>query len=154
MFNIKTNRTIEKESKNKISEEDAKKLLQGYQVFYKWDEIPVGTHIRYYKKDGTFVRGGFVQNHWISKDGEHVIYLANSLYRNSNYKNWPVKHSNVKTIYIKKKEDDLYKEQAGERINELQTAIKRIVSYVKKLNEEITVLKKNQAQLQEIVQRR
>lgn len=127
MFNIKhsddNNDNVEIEgaaektptyAKKKYSKKDYKKkeytqdqingLLSGYiQVSVdKWADIPVSSHIRYFKKDGTFVRGGFVTSHWLNKEGKPFIHLANSFKKNSKgYATWPMAHESVTKIFKK-----------------------------------------------------
>ena len=67
-----------------------------------WSDIPINSHIRYFKKDGTFVRGGFVTSHWLNKDGKPFIHLTNSFKkRSAGYATWPMAHESVAKIFKK-----------------------------------------------------
>lgn len=135
-----------------------KKLLVGYIEVgkNKWAEIPVGAHIRYIKNDGTFVRGGFVTNHWLNKEGKQFIHIANNLNKGTpNYATWPMAHESVARVFKKpdaksgieldavrgktaeiigqiNKLVDVVKEQK-KRIDASETDIKRLYAVVKKL---------------------
>lgn len=93
-----------KYKKKEYNADQIKGLLDGYvQVSQtKWADIPISAHIRYFKKDGTFVRGGFVTSHWLNKEGKPFIHLANSFKKKSKgYATWPVAHESVLKIFKK-----------------------------------------------------
>lgn len=90
--------------KKDYTPEQIKGLLNGYieVPVDKWSDIPVNSHIRYFKKDGTFVRGGFVTSHWLNTEGKHFIHLANSFKKRiPGYATWPMAHESVTKIYKK-----------------------------------------------------
>ena len=102
IFDIK-NRKNDQEKKiyeKKIHTPDnVKTLLIGYAEVpvLSWGEIPKISHIRYIKKDGTFVRGGFVIN-----NDNGVLQLANNLNtRAPGYTTWFASHSSLDKIYKK-----------------------------------------------------
>ena len=93
-----------KYKKKEYTPDQIKGLLNGYvQVSQtKWPDIPISAHIRYFKKDGTFVRGGFVTSHWLNKEGKPFIHLANSFKKKSaGYATWPMAHESVSKIFKK-----------------------------------------------------
>ena len=94
-----------KQWKKKIYTPDQiKGLLQGYVLVSHsmWSDIPVGAHVRYFKKDGAFVRGGFVTSHWFNKEGKPFIHLANSFKKKvKGYATWPLAHESADRIYKK-----------------------------------------------------
>jgi hypothetical protein len=90
--------------KTDYTQEQIKKLLNGYIEVSPtmWADIPVNSHIRYFKKDGTFVRGGFVTSHWLNKEGKPFIHIANSFQKRSpGYATWPMAHESVVKIFKK-----------------------------------------------------
>jgi hypothetical protein len=93
-----------KYTKKDYSKEQIQGLLSGYIEVSKelWADIPINSHIRYFKKDGTFVRGGFVTSHWLNKEGKPFIHLANSFKKRSEgYATWPMAHESVEKIFKK-----------------------------------------------------
>jgi hypothetical protein len=93
-----------KYAKKDYSHEQIRGLLSGYIEVSKelWADIPINSHIRYFKKDGTFVRGGFVTSHWLNKEGKPFIHIANSFKkRSAGYVTWPMAHESVAKIFKK-----------------------------------------------------
>jgi hypothetical protein len=151
---IKKNATIPKYQpgrkfpKTEYTSEQIKKLLNGYIEVPRtsWGKIPLNSHIRYLKKDGTFARGGFVINHWLNKDGTPFIHLANNFKKNAQgYKTWPMAHENVSKLFKKPGanngiEMDVVRKKTGEiigQINKIVDAIKEIKTSVKKNEDDI-----------------
>ena len=144
MFNIKNKKNIqekvyEKKTQENVYEkkihtpENIKTLLVGYAEIPvpSWKEIPNGSHIRYIKKDGTFVRGGFVVN---NIDG--LIHLANNLNKQApSYTTWYTSHNSISKIYKKglaegNKVDDIKIEKDRQsdiirQMNKLTDAVKQ-----------------------------
>lgn len=103
-YKPKYKKKLKKYPSTAYTNEQIKELLVGYIEVRKdkWSDIPVGSHIRYVKKDGTFVRGGFVTNHWLNKEGKQFIHIANNLKKNSpNYATWPMAHESVARLFKK-----------------------------------------------------
>lgn len=91
-------------TKKNITDDEKKELLVGYSIVSvdMWDKIPYKSHIRYVKKDGSFVRGGFVKNHWVTGEGANMIQLENNLNRKApQYKTWAFALDDVQHIYKK-----------------------------------------------------
>lgn len=124
----------------KYSNDEIKELLDGYNEVPRsaWGQIPVGSHIRYFKTDGKFVRGGFVINHW-AKDGKDFIHLSNNTKTTApKYAAWPVAHESVKRIF--KKPDPQSKIEVDTMRNktlEIITQINKLVSAIKKLQQRV-----------------
>ena len=138
MFNITGGKSVsdksgsEKKSK-KLEPEDIKKLLVGYISVNKqnWSDIPIDSHIRYVKLDGTFVRGGFLTSINI-KNGKYFMYLTNNLYNSSNKKNWPVAFDNITTLYKKiDKSSSIEMDTVKNKNVEIITQINKLVDIVK-----------------------
>lgn len=150
MFNIKGTNTNgvalskptygnKKYKKKEYTQDQIKKLLIGYiQVSpSKWDDIPINSHIRYFKKDGTFVRGGFVTNHWLNKEGKPFIHLANNFKKNApGYATWPMAHEAVDRIF--KKVDS----KSGIEMDVVRGKTAEIIAQINKLVDVVKELKK------------
>lgn len=93
-----------KYKKKEYTHEQIKELLTGYIEVSKsmWSDIPVNSHIRYFKKDGTFIRGGFVTSHWLNKEGKPFIHIANGFKKKApGYATWPMAHESVSKVFKK-----------------------------------------------------
>jgi hypothetical protein len=137
--------TKKKWKKKDYTQDQIKELLNGYIEVSKhlWADIPTGSHIRYFKKDGTFVRGGFITNHWLNKEGKQFIHIANSFKKNSvGYATWPMAHESVEKIF--KKPDT----KSGIEMDVVRSKTAEIIGQINKL---VDVVKeqKNRIDLQE-----
>lgn len=128
--------------KTAYTKEQIRKLLTGYieVPLAKWSDIPLTAHIRYVKKDGSFVRGGFVTNHWLNKDGKPFMHVANNLKKDApGYKTWPMAHENVAKVFKKPDakngiEMDVVRSKTAEiigQINKLVDALKGMRNDIK-----------------------
>ena len=154
MFNIKNTKTAlaakKKYEKKSYTPEQIKGLLKGYVLVpvEKYDSIPINSHVRYFKTDGTFVRGGFVTSHWLDKNGKSFIHLANSFKKGKNYATWPVAHENCSKVYKKVDnkngiEMDIVRNKTSEiinQINRLVDVVKRQKKVIDKQGEDIKAL--------------
>jgi hypothetical protein len=119
-----------KYTKKDYTPDQIKTLLQQYMEVSadKWADIPINSHIRYIKKDGTFVRGGFLTSHWLNKEGKPFIHLANSFKkRTEGYATWPVAHESVAKLY--KKQDA----KSGIEMDVVRTKTTEIIGQINKL---------------------
>lgn len=94
---------VKKESKPLTSDEKLK-LLKGYEKYddpASWTSIPIGAHIRLLKKDGTFIRGGFVRNFYTNDGNQYLMLENNKFDRTHNYMQIKIKLDNVKRIFVK-----------------------------------------------------
>lgn len=132
-FDIKKN----KEPK-RYSPDDIKKLLEGYVEVQRadWKTIPVGTHMRYYKTNGTFVRGGFVTSHWFNADKKPFIHLANNINKRApGYATWPVAYEATSRIFMK---PGAVKEEENENAKN----IGKLLDILKRHDRDIKILQK------------
>jgi hypothetical protein len=88
-----------------LSDADKLKLLEGYKKYEdptNWDNIPVGSHVRILKRNGTFIRGGFVVAFYMA-DGKPYLLLENNKYNRTvpNYIKFKIKLDEVKRIFAK-----------------------------------------------------
>lgn len=89
---------------NDYSSEKIKELLENYNEVQhtEWETLPLGSHIRYLKKDGDFKPGGFIR----TKRPDHFI-LENvpfgSKKTNDKYVHWVMNFENVSKIFSKDK---------------------------------------------------
>lgn len=133
-----------------------KKLLEGYIPVSvgKWGDIPNKSHIRYFKKDGTFVRGGFVSSHWLNKEGKPFIHLENSFKKGKGYASWPVAHESVKQIYKKISRDSgIEMDTVRTKTTEMITHMNKIVEAMKSQKSRIDSLEKELARTQLFMKR-
>lgn len=120
-----------KYNKAEYTQEQIKSLLNGYIEVPpdKWKDIPIESHIRYFKNDGTFARGGFVTNHWFNKDGKPFIHLANNFKKKvKGYATWPIAHESISKIYKKPDakgsiEMDVVRGKTGEIISQINKLV-------------------------------
>jgi hypothetical protein len=88
---------------SKYSTTDINKLLKGYKSIPTalWDGLGYGTHVRYIRTDGRFVRGGFVSG-YIESNGRKLINIANGFNASvKGYSAWTISLNSIKTLYIK-----------------------------------------------------
>lgn len=131
--------------KKLYTDDEIKKLLLGYTSIdsSKWSDIPLDSHIRYFKKDGTFVRGGFVVNHWFNKDKKPFIHLANNIKKGGKgYITWPVAHESVSKIYKK-----IETNASSSNSVELDTVKMKTSEIVNQLNKMTDIIKRQQAKI-------
>jgi len=132
-------------------------LLKGYIEVprNKWGDIPKSSHVRYFKKDGVFARGGFVTNHWLNKEGKHFIHLATSIRRNvKNYFTWPVAHENVKKIFKKPDaKSGIEMDVVRTKTAEFMVSINKIVAAIKQQKARIDTLERENKQIKTILKK-
>jgi hypothetical protein len=81
-------------------------LLKNYEEVPKetWGELPTSIHIRYTKSDGTFKRGGYVVNQYVSNKeetkGASMLRLKSNLTPSA--KEWTINLSGIDTLYQNK----------------------------------------------------
>jgi hypothetical protein len=88
---------------SKYSSEDINKLLKGYKSvpIALWGELSYGTHMRYIRTDGRFVRGGF-NSGYIESNGRKLVNIANGFNASiKGYSAWTIALNSIKTLYIK-----------------------------------------------------
>lgn len=142
-------------AKREYTEAQIKELLVGYiQVAAdRWGDIPVGSHVRYVKRDGVFVRGGFVTSHWLSAEGKKFMHLANNLARGgAGYATWPVAHESLATVYKKVDaksgiEMDVVREKTSEMIGQMN----RLVDVVKAQKNRLDALESDQKKMYRLI---
>ena len=133
----------------KNSKEEIRALLIGYVIVPKgsWRSIPYKAHLRYFKQDGTFVRGGFFKNFWVDKgNGKEMMQLENNLNRGAgNYATWGAALDSIKTVYKKPDKSSAIEvtsmytkiEKQRTSINVLVDAINNIDLRLKKMEKHI-----------------
>ena len=154
MFDIKKKSHEKVYEKKTHTPESIKTLLIGYVDIpvSDWKEIPISSHVRYVKKDGTLVRGGFVIN-----NSNGIIQLGNNLNKQAaGYATWYASHTSLSKIYkkgttdvtntdkteTKNRQTDIIRQmnklidavkQQKTRIDTQETEIKRLQQVVKKI---------------------
>jgi guanyl-specific ribonuclease Sa len=114
----------------------------------KWRTIPDNSHVSYVKKDGKFVKGGFIRLQY-SKDGEHYIRYGSKLASwpgDKYYREFTIKLSNTSKIYKRVSQDSIFEfkvmqmnfdkqmQTVIDRQDQLDGSIKKIVKLIKKLH--------------------
>jgi hypothetical protein len=132
-------------------------LLKNYEEVPKetWGTLPISVHVRYTKNDGTFKRGGYVVNQYVSNKnetkGSKMLRLKSNLTASS--KEWTINLDGIDTLYqnklfksktssddgigcIKKTTDGLQNqvEQLSIEVSRLANEQKRIIALIKKLH--------------------
>lgn len=104
------NQTVQKFGglKQKVDYNDEKisDMLENYKEIPRseWMNLPIGSHIRYVKKDNKFQPGGFIRTKNIKGDHSYFI-LENDKFsskaKNPDYTSWPMNFENVIRVYVK-----------------------------------------------------
>ncbi len=101
--------SIKTSGKEFIKDADWQKMLEGYELVSnnQFDQIPLGTHVRYLKMDGFRAKGGYVYKHIVGKEGARLgkkyIKLVQNYNRPPNKVNnisWIVGHSSIRFLWI------------------------------------------------------
>ena len=144
--------------KKEYTQEQIKGFLNGYieGASAKWEDIPTNSHMRYFKKDGSFVRGGFVTSHWLNKEGKKFIHLANNFNKKAqNYATWPVAHESVSRIFKKiDNKSGIEMDVVRNKTTEIISQINKLVDVVKSQQLKINNLESDVARLKSLVQNR
>jgi hypothetical protein len=124
--------------KNIITNEEQEQLLEDYEEVRResWETLPVGIHIRYLRKDGTFRRGGYVISvvnvmSGVNKNNKMIQLSSN---KSPYAKSWSTNLEHVQKIWKTKLNSD----DGVNRINE---------SVSKETKESIEYLTKNMDQI-------
>lgn len=133
-------------------------LLKNYEEVPKaaWGALAGSVHVRYTKNDGTFKRGGYVVNQYVSNKeetkGSQMLRLKSNL--TSSAKEWTINLGGIDTLYqnklfkqktagtdtaiggIKQTTDGLQNqvEQLSIEVSRLSNEQKRIIALIKKLH--------------------
>lgn len=90
--------------KKQLTTEEKMKLLNGYKKFEdntKWTTIPIGTHVRLVKADGSFIRGGFIKSFYSTGDETYMLLENRSFNREQEgYIVFKMALSNIKRIFV------------------------------------------------------
>jgi len=124
------------------SAEEVVRLVEGYNRVEDpklWPGIPRGAHVRFIKKDGKFLTGGFLHNyHKDAATGEEAFFVENGFNEKaSTYAKFKLAFSNLQTVFVKNNSELVSVSDFGEIIRSI---ISRIES-----------LEKNQARLAKLV---
>jgi hypothetical protein len=88
------------------SAEEVVRLVEGYNRVDDpalWPGIPRGAHVRFIKKDGKFLTGGFLHNyHKDEASGEEAFFIENGFDpRASTYAKFKLAFANLQTVFVK-----------------------------------------------------
>lgn len=134
------------------SDEEIAEKLVGYMEVPPqfWEHIRVGTHLRYFTKEGLFRAGGFVKNNpydyrprGATKD-VRAIRLQNGFYDKApGYVVWSADYENLAKVYIKPgAEAFVLLENLESVTRKFNENINKIVEHSRKLNQRIAALEK------------
>lgn len=100
----RSNRSIKggKSSQSILSDAEKTEKLKGYTLVPKddWDNIPKGSTLKYQKKNGYWVKIGFLKNIY-TKDKERYMLLEVGYPGKDGHRMWNAKLSDIKEIYRK-----------------------------------------------------
>jgi hypothetical protein len=146
---------VQKIHGKKYTEENIQELLsEGYINVHPslWDQIPVGAHVRYVKRDvdnsglthaERFKPGGYVRNHTATAEGKKLIILETRQRGrpgDPGYSSFPVAYEDIEELY-KKYDKDVVIEihliytslaQKKKQIEDLEARIKKLEDQVRK----------------------
>lgn len=162
---MSTSKTSNKKSSDKSPNKPVKKplttaeklkLLEGYKKYEDplvWNAIPIGSHVRLLKKDGSFIRGGFVVKFYMA-DNRSYLLLENNKYNRSppNYVMFKVNLDEVKRIFAKP--DMNPQSQPMQPVQQMQPSLPRQLQFEEPRNvqgEEIELLEKKIELLEKII---
>lgn len=142
---------VERRPAREYTAEDVVELTEGYDEMRDadlWRGIPNGTHLRFRKKDGKFLVGGFLHNYYRdAATGKEAFYIENSTNRrDSNYFKFKLDFDNLDVVW-KKRDHTLVS------VAEFTGVMREVLEQVKKIEKRITKLEKNAAQMEGRVQR-
>jgi len=134
---------IEVSKSNVIGPGEQEKLLENYAEVPKdkWEKIPVGSHVRYLRKDGGFRSGGFIQSMWSKIMGDQQMsYFQLGKYQNSK-KNWKLPLISVDKLWVSNVgiENPKIKEDISanaEDLEYLKSAVEQLKADMSKMNNE------------------
>ncbi len=138
---------------------DHESNLVGYEPvnFTDWKNIPQNSYIRYLRKDGSFRRGGIVQNVWshIDKTGAEVIKIDISATFNSQATKWSITSNSVEKIWIKRPVGQVNHTmmQGLAEISELSDDINFCKDSIKQITKEIQKIQNDQIRITNIVKK-
>ena len=97
------------------NEEITSMLANGYINIMRevWDFLPVGSHVRFFKKAGTnrnerFRPGGYIKKHYETSDGKKILFMETIRNGNSNmadYFTYPMAYDDLAEIWKRYPED-------------------------------------------------
>jgi hypothetical protein len=115
--------------------------LDGYKEV-SYENVVVGSHVKYVRKDGKLTKGGFVTNTFV-KDGERSLYVANGFNKAApGYYGWPVKMSNISKLFMKVTKSPIEKslQDVNKKITDLVKNYNILIKHVKELSATVSKL--------------
>ena len=97
-----------KKTSNKYKKDEVKDLLVGYINIQpnQWGDLDKGTHIRYIRTNGKFVRGGFVVG-YTNIGEDRALNIENGFNAASpGYAFWTIRLNLIKALFAKEKAPD------------------------------------------------
>jgi hypothetical protein len=121
---------------NVITTQERNDMLIGYREILKqnWENIPVGSHIRYQNKDGSFRKGGYVKAVW--KEGTNKIKIDLVSGYNYNAFAWSINLTKIDKIWQKDIQQQAPRVNSDE-LNDLREEIQQMKKEINLLKIEI-----------------
>ncbi len=129
---------VENKYNREINQES---LLEGYEPVDRkdWRYIINGSHIRYLRKDGSFRKGGIVNEVWISKDSSGNDVIRINISANYGDKKWSINDAGIEKRWVKKNSQHImvnnYSE-LREDVENCKESIKQLSIQIQKINSE------------------
>ena len=144
----KSKKYIDKE----ITEEEKKEYLKNSILIpsEQWLTLPVNSFISYIKKDGKFIKGGYIKLIYNKKESNYLIYGSKlDKYNNDRYyKEFTIKLDNIKEIYKKVDssaiiEYQIIKNNINSMIEKFKLDIDKIYEKINELDNKINKVEDN-----------
>lgn len=123
-----------------FTDEQKASMLEGYIRVPEamWPRIKYGSHVRYIKKNGDFMPGGFVLYNPFMVGGvnpEPAMKLQNKPKKDSKWSSWTVRHSTLQTVFIRAPiELQIMQHQIDWVIDKMNENFRRIREYLDQMN--------------------
>jgi len=155
---VQSNTYQKNNQKNIVTNEEQEQLLENYEEVPResWETLPVGIHIRYLRKDGTFRRGGYIISvvnimSGVNKDNK-MIQLASN---NSPYaKSWSTNLERVQKIWKAKLNSDGGVNQINESVSkETKESIEYLTKNVDQIKIDIAKINNEQQRIVNLIKK-
>lgn len=145
----KSNKGLEKVKitypKKIYTEEEIKEKLEGYIKVPRsqYQNLRHNNHIRYFKIDGSFNGGGFVNMPFVEgkKEDKGYMQLKSNLFNSKKGLVWMVDYDNVKELYVQTSPDlKFFKKELEKRDQDVKEGFEKIAMHLKKIYSRIKKL--------------
>lgn len=137
---VKESKNNKKTTYKKMSDSDILEYLKDSILIPPddWEKLAVGSNISYYKKDGNFIKSGFIKTIYTKDDNVFILYgtKLNTYNNDKYYKEFTVNTSNIKELYKKIDQSAIleYKIIKKNILNSMNTFIEKFNNIENELN--------------------